>query len=250
MLFVGGLSFAIALAFVLVSALGPTGSAGKEPFANLHGGLPRGLQPYSHQLQGTRGGALGNGTFEWNAETPDPAATVLAFYDQTIDRAIWDVSAVGRQSMSFTYRPNPSVRGGVRTVDIGRSTFIAVWVTDLQLPPGFPAAFPGGPRARPLGQPGSDADGYVLRWDIDGNLDSARFVEDFAEVLNDAGWDVFALTTTGPTPGLMCRSRSTPGLTCAVTTSYELDRANSRGAVYSANGKFVATVRLDRVAGR
>ena len=27
----------------------------------------------------------------------------------------------------------------------------------------------------------SDADGYVLRWDIDGNPDSARFIEDFGD---------------------------------------------------------------------
>jgi len=245
-----GLSFAIALAFVVVADRGPTGSIGGAPFANLHGGLPQGLEAYRNQVQGTRGGGLGEGTFEWSAETPDPAATVLAFYDQTIDRTLWDVIAVGEQTVSFSYRPNARVRGGVRTVDTGRSTFLVVWVTDLSLPSGFPATFPGGYRARPIGAARSDGTGYELRWDIDGNLDSGRFIDDFAHVLTDAGWDVVTLTTTGATPGLICRSRSTPSLTCAVTTSYELDTTKSTGIVYSVHGSYVATVRLDGLSGR
>jgi hypothetical protein len=135
-------------------------------------------------------------------------------------------------------------------METGRSTFLVVWVTDLHLPSGFPAAFPGGYRARPIGAPRSDSAGYELRWNIDGNLDSGTFIDDFAHVLTDAGWDVVTLTTTGATPGLTCRSRSTPSLICAVTTSYELDTKKSTGVVYSVQGSYVATVRLDGLSAR
>ena len=246
-LFVGGLSFAIAVAYVVAAGLAPLGPVAAGPFANLHGGLPAGLPSYLRQVQGTMGGGSGEGTFEWSAETPDTPNTVLRFYEQHIDQKIWVITGSGERTMSFYYRSSPAIRGGVHTTDIGRTTFFRVWMTDLKLPAGYPLDFPGAERARPIGVPTNDAGVYVARWELSGG-DASRFVADFAQTLKDAEWDVTALITTSREPSLQCRSRSSPLITCSLSTQYEIVKPSTGGIVYDAVGRFVATVRVGRGA--
>jgi hypothetical protein len=249
-LFVGGLSFAIAVAYVVLAGLSPRGYVAAGPFANLHGGLPAGLPAYLRQVQGTRGGGSGEGTFEWSAETPDAPNTVLRFYEHNIDQKIWAITGSGEKTMSFYYRSSPGIRGGVHTLENGRTTFISLWMTDLKLPVGYPLDFPGAERVRPIGVPTNEAGVYVARWELSGMGDPSRFVTDFAQTLKDAEWEVTALTATGREPSLQCRSRSSPLITCSLRTQYEIVKPSTGGVVYDAVGRYVANVRVGRDADR
>jgi len=249
-LFVGGLSFAIAVVYVVAAGLAPTGQIATGPFANLHGGLPAGLPAYVPQVQGSPGGSSGEGRFEWNAQTPDETAKVLHFYEQNIDGKTWTVTGSGDKTISFYYRAAPGIRGGVVASDSGRSTFITLWMTDLKLPAGYPLDFPSTSRARPMGAPTNVAGVFTARWDVGSVGAPGTFVDDFAQVLADSGWDVTARRTTRETPGLQCRSRSSPLVTCAVTTKYEITNPSTSRVVYDAVGTFVATVRVGQGADR
>jgi len=246
---VGGLSFAIGLAAVVASGRLPHYVA-TGPFANLHGGLPTGLPAYPRQLPGSGGAGQSEGGFEWTGETADSADEILSYYSRSIDHTIWDVTAVGTQTISFYKRDAPGIRGGVRTLGLETKTFFEIWVTDMKLPAGYPVDFPAGHRARPIGTVAKVADAYVVRWDVDGNASPAAFVKTFATSLTDAGWDVLTLDTSMATPSLTCRRRSLPALTCSVTVTYEVDLQAKHDPVYPAPGRLVATVRIGPEAQR
>lgn len=214
------LSLAIALTYVLGANLGPGDPSLSGPFANLHGGYPRGLPSYGESSSG----GLSSGSFEGNATTADAPGTVLAFYERSIDRSIWTITSVGSRWLIFYDASDPAIRGGVEASPYEGRTIITVWVTDFQLPPEFPRAFPGGHRASPVEPPSRDGDTYILRWGIAGNASEKRFVEDFSQVLSDAGWDVAIGPGQYNVPSLTCRSRAQPTLGCRLTVTFETIR--------------------------
>lgn len=208
----------IASTYVGVARLGPSGPGLSGPFANLHGGYPVGLPPYGD----ARSGSLSDGSFEATTDTSDDPATVLSYYQRSVDPTRWQITSVGTRLMAFYYRSDPAIRGGVTTFVHDGKTSVTVWVDDLQLPDGFPVTFPGGHRARPVDAQLRDGDTFVLHWSISGNASDGRFVDDFAQLLTDAGWDVTAKeTAVGKNASLRCRSRTPPATACALTVAYE-----------------------------
>jgi hypothetical protein len=153
-------------------------------------------------------------SFERTEETRDDPDRVLDFFEDAVDRTTWNIASRGRANISLVLREDPRVRGGVLLEPSGSGTRITVFVEDMQLPPGFPEDFPVAPRARALDASRASPPLYHARWDVGAGI---RFLTRFAEVLDDAGWEV-STKTRGQfdLTSLTCQSRSRPELTCRV----------------------------------
>lgn len=219
------ISGVLASLVVIGSGLGPTQPPVRPPFANLHGGYPAGLPSYDNGP----GGAVSTGSFESFEETADPPDRVLDTYERTIDPAIWSVASRGSRNIALVFRADPRIRGGVRVIPTERGSHITLFVEDMRLPPGFPLDFPIGHRARALEEPGSGSSGiYHVRWDVGGNAGGGRFIEQFAQALEDAGWQVVTKkAAVGAGAALTCRSRARPEISCRAAVSVEFYSAQS-----------------------
>ena len=215
---------ALALSGILSGAivtrfdLGARGPALEPPFANLHGGNPTGLPSYGGTFVS---GGKSDGSFSSSERTGDAPERVIAFYEQSIDRTIWMLTSRGRTSLAFLFRADPRVRGGVLTSQARNGTSITLFVRDLKLPDGFPVDFPAEAQASVLG-PGEITNGLAhLRWGV--APDGGPFIDGFAQILDDAGWQVITKSSTVRPPSLTCRSRERPVLSCRVVVSVEAD---------------------------
>jgi hypothetical protein len=92
----------------------------------------------------------------------------------------------------------------------------------MQLPDGFPVDFPAAPQASVLGR-GEISNGLShVRWDV--GVDHGTFIEDFAKVLDDAGWQVLTKNSSGRVFSLTCRSRARPEISCRILVTIEAVR--------------------------
>jgi hypothetical protein len=199
--------------------LGPRATAGlRPPFANLHGGNPAGLPSYG--TFAARGRS--DGHFNSLEKTTDAPERVLDFYEQSIDRTIWTIPTRGRISLAFVLRADPRVRGGVVTSLGAAGTTISLVVDDMQLPAGFPIDFPVVGHHASVLVPGEVTNGLShLRWDV--GVDDRGFMDSFAQILEDAHWQVVIKSPASRPLSLTCRSRISPEITCRVVVSIEAD---------------------------
>lgn len=200
------------IAAATVTALPP-------PFANTHFANPAGLPSYGTFV--SRGQS--EGSFSSSEKTGDAPERVLDFYEQNIDRTIWTIPSRGRMSLAFVLQADPRMRGGVVVTTVpGDGTYITLFVRDLQLPAGFPLDFPASRDASVL-VPGEVSNGLAhLRWGVGPDYPHP-FIDDFAQILDDAGWSVVTKSSTSRPPSLTCRSRARPELSCRIAVSVEPD---------------------------
>jgi hypothetical protein len=204
--------------------LGPFGPSLRPPFANLHGGLPAGLPSYG----ATGYGSNSDGSYERVAETVDPPDRVLDFFDHTIDRTVWTVTSRGRANIALVFRQDTRVRGGVVVLESPGGSRITLFVKDMQLPEGFPLDFPVGHRARAMEGGGIADNQYHLRWNVRGNASRVKFIDGFAQALEDAGWQVITKQSDPNGPwALTCRSRARPEMSCRVVVTVEPEAPRS-----------------------
>jgi hypothetical protein len=209
--------------------MGPDGPSLDPPFANLHDGNPVGLPSYT----GGQGGGVSAGSFERIEVSADPPNLVLDTFERTIDRAVWTVASRGRSNIALIFRADPGIRGGVIVIPADSGSHITLFVEDMRLPTAFPLDFPIGHRARATDEPGDISNGvFHVRWNVAGNAGGGRFIERFAQALEDAGWQVVTkqAEVTGP-HSLTCRSRAKPELSCRAVVSVKFGRFPSGSTV-------------------